>query len=427
MTAVPALRQFGQKLKRLQTYEVRAFFISLGPTIGQLALQLVTFVISGRGLGASGFGQYAALTAITSVLIEVVGCGGGDILVRGIVLRPAEFPRYFGSALLLIVLTLPFTAFGGIFVAVNFIHITAGALPIALFIFGELLAGRLLAHGEMMSNAKRHFFGASLMRLALIFPRFLLAIVAFGLLRPTDLSKWLVECFIQSTVVTAFAYVYLVKRYGAPTWRFVSLEEFKVGLLFNVAQTARAAQSNVDRAFLAAFSLGPVVGAYAAASRVTQLGLFPIQIVNRIIYPKFFASGAKGVVAGRRFALKCAPMLFGIGVLSGASVAVVGWAIPSLLGHGFREARPFALALATAVPLMAIQYPAADALTGSGKQAMRTIIYVITAATFGIFLVIGAEIAGPTGLAAAFIGGQGMIAALLWTMLFLQKDDTKPA
>jgi O-antigen/teichoic acid export membrane protein len=301
--------------------------------------------------------------------------------------------------------------------------VTAGQLPIALFIIGELLAGRLLAHGEMMSNAKRHFVGASGMRLTLIVPRFVLAILAFGVWRSTDLSRWLVECSVQSALVTVFAYVYLVSRYGAPAWRLVNRDEFGVGLLFNVAQTARAAQSNIDRAFLAAFSLGPVVGSYAAASRVTQLGLFPIQIVNRIIYPKFFASGAKGIASGRRFALKCAPLLFGIGVLSGGAVAVVGLLIPNLLGHGFLEARPFALALATAVPLMAIQYPAADALTGSGKQAMRTIIYVITAATFGIFLVIGAEIAGPTGLAAAFIGGQGMIAALLWAMLFLQKDE----
>jgi O-antigen/teichoic acid export membrane protein len=97
--------------------------------------------------------------------------------------------------------------------------------------------------------------------------------------------------------------------------------------------------------------------------------------------------------------------------------------IPNLLGHGFLQARPFALALSTAVPLMALQYPAADALTGSGKQALRTVIYVITACSFGILLVAGAAIAGPTGLTIAFIVGQGAIAALLWTMLFLQKDE----
>jgi O-antigen/teichoic acid export membrane protein len=422
-----SLKSLMQRLKRLHTFEVRAFFISLGPTVGQLFLQLVTFVILGRGLGASSFGQYAALTAITAVLAEVVGCGGGDILVRGIILRPEQFSRYFGSALLLMAISLPVTALGGIFVAVNFMHVAAGQLPIALFILGDVMSGRLLAHAEMMSNAKRHFIGASGMRLTLIVPRFVLAILAFGVWRQTNLSTWLVECAAQSALVTGCAYIYLVKRYGAPTWRLVSSDEFRVGLLFNLAQTARAAQGNIDRAFLAAFSLGPVVGAYAAASRVTQLGLFPIQIVNRIIYPQFFANGAKGIAAGRQFAIKCAPLLFGVGVVSGGAVAIVGCAIPSLLGHGFGEARTFALALATAVPLMAIQYPAADALTGSGKQAMRTIIYVITAATFGIFLVIGAEVAGPTGLAAAFIGGQGAIAALLWIMLFLQKDDVKPS
>jgi len=423
ISAAPSLRRLTQKLKALHTYEVRAFFISLGPTVGQLALQLVTFVILGRGLGASSFGEYAALTAITAVLVEAVGCGGGDILVRGIVLRPEQFSRYFGSALLLLAFTLPVMAAGGIVVAIKLIHVTAGPLAITLFIISDLLAGRLLAHAEMMSNAKRHFVGASGMRLMLILPRFTLAIVVFVILKHADLSRWLIECSALSAVVAAFAYVYLVRRYGAPTWRLVSRHELGMGLLFNVAQTARAAQSNIDRAFLAAFSLGPVVGSYAAASRVTQLGLFPIQIVNRIIYPKFFANGAEGIASGRRFAVKCAPMLFGIGVLSGGAVAIVGCLIPSLLGHGFLEARTFAFALSTAIPFMALQYPAADALTGSGKQAMRTLIYVITAGAFGIFLVIGAEIAGPTGLAAAFIGGQAAIAALLWIMLFLQKED----
>jgi O-antigen/teichoic acid export membrane protein len=416
----------GEQLKRLQTPEIRSLILSLGPTIGQLLLQLVTFIILGRGLGAASFGQYAALTAITAVLVEVIGCGAGDILVRGIILRPEQFARYFGNALILMILTLPFTLLGGSLLALDVVHVEAEHVAIVLFIFGELMAGRLTAHGDMMSNAKRHFIGASLMRIAPVLPRFFLAIGVFLLYPHTTLSTWLMECSVQATLVALFAYAYLIRRYGAPHWRFVSRAEFGVGLLFNVAQTARAAQGNIDRAFLAAFSLGSIVGSYAAASRVTQLGLFPIQVANRVLYPKFFASGAKGIAAGRRFALKCAPLLFGIGILSGGSVALVGCLIPSLLGRDFIAARPFALALATAVPLMAIQYPAADALTGSGKQALRTLIYVMTACTFGILLVIGAILGGPKGLTAAFVLGQGAIAALLWIMLFLQKDDAAP-
>ena len=98
----------------LATPEARGFLISFAPTMLALVAQLGVFILLGRSLGATQFGQISAALALTIVLVELVGVGSGDILVRAVVRRPDLFPRYFGSALWLGTLTLAPTAAPGL-------------------------------------------------------------------------------------------------------------------------------------------------------------------------------------------------------------------------------------------------------------------------------------------------------------------------
>ena len=101
--------------------------------------------------------------------------------------------------------------------------------------------------------------------------------------------------------------------------------------------------------------------------------------------------------------------------------------IPTLLGKDYSSARPITLVLGCALPFMALQYPAADALTGAGRQALRTVIFVTTALLFSVGLAIGAKVAGIWGIAAAYLCGHLVLATLLWGLLLVSRDASDVA
>ncbi|MFM9718853.1 oligosaccharide flippase family protein, partial [Streptomyces galilaeus] len=78
---------------------LRLFGRALGPTAIALGLQFVTFAVTARGLGIGAFGLYSAVTAIAAILIEVLGFGTNDVMVRGVARDPDSFARYFGLML----------------------------------------------------------------------------------------------------------------------------------------------------------------------------------------------------------------------------------------------------------------------------------------------------------------------------------------
>ncbi len=417
-------------LKRLiavvRLAEGKAFAISFGPTFVALVFQLGAFVLLGRALGAAQFGQISAAMALAVVLVEIAGLGSGDLLVRAVVQRPGQFPRYYGSALWLGGLSLPLAAAIGWAVARYGLKLEIQPLPLAALMFAEIAGARVSATAENIAVAHRDVVRASAIRLGYAAARFALAVVVLGLLRVSDVSTWIWWMTGQSLLTAIVFLVISTRTYGAPMNTIVR-DEFGTGLLFSINQASRAAQGNFDRAFMASVASGEVIGAYAAGSRIVQLGLFPVQILNRLLYPRFFAHGSEGgLAATRRFALRCAPAAIAVGVFGGVAVAVAALAAPTLLGASFHRTTPITMALATAVPLIALQYPAADALTGAGKQALRTVLFVITALVFSLGLAVGAAFGGLWGVVFAFIFGHATVALILWSLVFLLKDAPAP-
>jgi O-antigen/teichoic acid export membrane protein len=71
---------------------------------------------------------------------------------------------------------------------------------------------------------------------------------------------------------------------------------------------------------------------------------------------------------------------------------------------------------------MALQYPAADALTGAGRQSLRALIYSVSAVGFGFVLLGGAYLGGIRGVVTAFLLGHLALALIFWAVAFLCRD-----
>lgn len=399
------------------------------PTMGALGLQLITFALTARGLGVEQFGRYTALLAIVAVGVEAIGLGGADLLVRAVARNKQAFGIYYGNMLLCIAITLPIAVLLGTLVATGVLRVEVELPFIALALFAEIGLARVSASTELVMVAHGQTARAGWVRVVTVVARLVAALLFFIVMKRSALDEWIV-CLALQSVTMMGVYAWLgAHLYGAP--RLVLLTaEMKSGFLFCANQGARAMQSNLDRMVLSRFADAYALGVYGAASRILQLGLFPMQVMTRIFYPKFFQHGVNGMAASRAYALRVAPALFGAGVLSGIAVACAALLAPHVLGRDFAGSVEVTAGLALSLPFIALQYPAADALTGAGRQGIRAVIYGLSAVGFGFVLVAGVWLKGVPGLIGAFVLAQFLLAAILWGTAFLCQDlpdETAPA
>jgi O-antigen/teichoic acid export membrane protein len=293
---------------------------------------------------------------------------------------------------------------------------------IAIALAAEIGVSRISASMEMVMVAHGHTARAGWVRMNTVLVRLLLAAGYFMLLGLGDLTVWIWLVFVQTVLVGA-VYVWLGGYlYGKPVWRIYP-DELHSSVLFCVTQAARGAQSNLDRMVLSRYADDMVLGQYGAAGRFIQLGQFPIQVVTRILYPKYFVHGANGIAASRRYALRMTPVLLGVGLLAGGMVAAAALLAPTVLGAAYGGSVAMAVGLALSLPLMALQFPPADALTGAGRQGLRAGIYSVAAVGFGFVLLVGTKLGGIKGLIAALLLGHLALLAALWVAVLCCKDD----
>lgn len=397
---------------------IARFGWSLLPTLGALVVQLVTFVITARGLGPVQFGQYNVILALAGIAVELTGLGGADVLVRAVARKAEAFARYFGNMLWLIVASVVPVTLACLVYILNFDAIAVAGSVIACGLFSEIIMARISASCELILVAHKHTIAAGWFRLGGMGARCLAALVFFYGAGGEHLFSWVWMISAQSLITCCIMLGLITSWYGRPVWSLIKAE-FKSGLGFCLTQSSRAAQSNLDRVVLSHFADAATLGVYSATSRMMQLGLFPIQVATRMTYPQFFAEGAAGLASVRRFALRVAPVFFAIGLVAGVMVAVATWLLPLVLGSAFGGTARIGLFLAFTLPLIALQYPAADALTGGGRQSVRAVIQIIATIGFGFIMAFGAALYGQTGLVAAMIACQLLLAAALWGSLFV--------
>ncbi|WP_062218561.1 lipopolysaccharide biosynthesis protein [Aureimonas sp. D3] len=403
-------------------FRIVTFAGTLVPTVSALGVQLVAFALTARGLGLEAFGIYTALLAVSALSVELVGLGGADLLVRGVAREPERFASYFGNLLILTGLTLPLVVLGGVWVAHGVMESPLPVLFVALVIGGEILIGRAAASLELVMVAHRQTVRAGAVRFATAFVRLLAAAIFFAALGRSDLEGWIEVAFLQSVITTALYLALSIRLYGRP--RAVLLtRDLWTGLSFCLNQASRSSQGSLDRIVLSRFADAASVGIYGAASRVLTLGLFPLQVVTRMTYPNFFVHGGRGgIAASRRYALSVVPVMLGVGLAACGAVSLAGFLAPAVLGRDFESIVGVTAALSFSLPLMALQYPAADALTGAGYQGLRAVLSVTAAFGFGIIMAFGARLDGIEGLVIAFLSCHALFAAVLWTAAFRVRD-----
>ena len=150
--------------------DLRTFALAVVPTAAAAALQLATFVLTGRALGPETFGLVAVTYAIAAVAADVAGLGGDAAMVRERRRRPGRRADAWGHALLLFLVSYPPVALAATAAAAVLAGPGLGIGTVALLVCGEVLVARATAAVELVQVALGRPVAAGLVRLAAVPP-----------------------------------------------------------------------------------------------------------------------------------------------------------------------------------------------------------------------------------------------------------------
>jgi O-antigen/teichoic acid export membrane protein len=386
----------------------------------RLVVQAVYFFLMARGLGPRQYGAFVAVAATVAIAHPFVGNGSGNLMVKNVARDRRLLPECLGNAL---VMTLASGLLLSVLVAPACLAVLPRAIPMSVILLvaaSDLLVYRFVdvaclafqSVDRLDWTANLNVF-ASLLRLAGI------AVVVF-FARPT-IIVWSAAYLATSALCALLSMHCVLSKLARPVFSGLRRigRELREGFWFSTSLSAQTIYNDVDKTMLARLATLDAAGVYAAAYRLSDVAFLPIRALLAAAYPGFFRHGQDGIAGSFRFArrLVLGPLLYSAVVAVGMMVAAP--LAPHLLGPGYARTTE-ALRWLSLLPLLkTFHYFAADALTGAGHQALRTMVQVVVAG----FNVLANLWIIPAyswrGAAWSSLASDGLLAVALWSCLLL--------
>lgn len=338
--------------------------------------QLVAFILLVRAIGVDGFGAFSAVLGLAALTSPFVELGGASLIVRDVHQRnfslkaaiersiqvsTAIFPIVF----ILIILLKPF-----VFPAIPWILVIAVTLA-------ELLGNRIIAL----------FYGLNIAREQLKFNTYIEIMV--GLLRlflvlilvwlGGNSNTWGLFYLTQSIFVSSCIIFFLKKSLKIELkLRKITRVELQESFHFALGSASHVGYSELDKVMLSRLTTLADTGVFASASRIVNLTALALFAVTGALYPKFFGSDGTNPY---KLAFRLLPYTLPYGLVAAAVIFFMAPFLANLLGNEFGDVSEALRLLAIISIFNAVHYPLADAVTGSGKQFLRTRFYLISLLT----------------------------------------------
>jgi len=379
------------------------------------------FVIVARVLGAAGFGEFMAVTALATMLSSFGSFGTGSLLVRNVSRDPATLPESWSIAL--------------VSSAVSGALLTAGLVVMAAYVLADtpmllvvLVGVADLAFAQFSDVCGKAFQALHRLDVTAGLDTMLSAfkvVAALGLVAlmasPTPVT-WAWFYAGANAVAAAVSIGVVYARQGRLPVRFsVSVRAAREGLPFAVSLWTQAVQKDVDKMLVARFSGLHAAGIYAAASRIVEITFTPVYSLLAATYPGFFRHGAAGLRATMAFArpLLLAGALYGL--VSGLVLALAAPVLPIVLGESFAGSAEAVRWLAMLPLLRALHNIAGNVLTGAGFQRLRAGLQVLVGAA-GVGLAVWAiPLYSWRGAAGAAVASNALVVVASWAAIVVMR------
>lgn len=346
----------------------------------RLILQAVYFIIVARSLGPQQYGLIVATTSFVGIIFPFVGLGSGTLIIKNVSRNRALFGEYWGNALLM-VSTSSFTLI--IFAMLIAPVVLPKNIPL-LLIF--IVAVTDLFFFKLIDTAGQAFQAVSWLSKTAqlnILPQITRLIAAFVLInfftKPGAL-EW-TFLYLISTVVCALIAVILVYRsLDSPKLALSRIKpELTEGFYFSISHSAQNIYNDIDKTMLARLSTLEATGIYAAAYRLIDVAFVPVRSLSMAAFAKFFQHGSTGIGGGVYLVKRLLPIAGSYGAAAGIGLFIFAPVVPYVLGDEYGDAVEALRWLAPLPFIKAMHYFAADTLTGSGFQSVRTAVQLAVA------------------------------------------------
>ncbi|NEO69551.1 oligosaccharide flippase family protein [Moorena sp. SIO3H5] len=346
----------------------------------KMIVQAAYFVMIARTLGAQQYGLFASLTALAAIISPFATWGSGDVLIKNVSRNRALFKEYWGNALLMI-----FTS--SLVLIVLVMLIAPAILPeetSPLLIFFVFLSDLLFL--KILSTAGQAFIAVSKLKHTaqihfLLSLKNLVATLCFvSFFQTSDIVVW-GALYMASTAITAgIGFLMVHRMLGTPKLAISKIKpEMLQGFYFSVNLCAETVNNNVDKTMLARLSTLQSTGIYAAAYRLIDVAFVPVQSLLAASYAKFFQHGAAGIRGSLNLAKRLSPIAGMYGIAAGIGLFISAPMVPYIIGEDYSEVVNALRWLAPIPFFKAMQFFAADTLTGAGFQGLRSSIQVTAA------------------------------------------------
>jgi O-antigen/teichoic acid export membrane protein len=353
-------------------------------TVGQGGLKILQatyFVVIARTLGAGGLGAFAATAALSQLIAPMAGLGSGNVLIQHVARRREVFAHYWGGALTLTVITGAISVGLAALAARAFLPNTIATSLVICVTTSDLVFQTVLFLCGQAYQAQERMARTAQLPIVTTFLRLVAALAFVATPGPHTAALWGYYYLACTALSTATALWLTSRELGRPLIRFTyTPQDVRDGFYFATGISAQNIYNDIDKVMLG--RLVPALsatGIYSAAYRVIDVVLVPIRSIGQAAYPKFFKHGARGVRSSTRVAQQLLPPAVGYGTVAAILMFLVAPLLPHILGHDFDQAAGAVRWLSLLPVLKSIQFAAADALTGAGFQATRTVLQVIVA------------------------------------------------
>jgi O-antigen/teichoic acid export membrane protein len=383
-------------------------------------IQIAYLLILARALGAEQYGAFLAVVALVSILSPFSSMGTGHLLIRGIATERRPFAAPWGDAIAVTsgcALTL---GLGTIFfVSPLVLPDGVSVALVTMVVLADLLFGRLAEISAQAYQGFERLERTAQIRVSLAALRLVAVIVMSSLVAELTAVNWSIG-YAVSAMVTGIAAIAIVNlELGRPRFRRGAFSHaVREGFYFSLAQSGQQTYTQVDKTMLAKIDSLGTAGVYGAASRIVDASFMPMVALLNATYSRFFRHGVEGVKGTLRFATRLLPLGMGYGALVGIGFLLFAPLLPWILGAEYASIVQALRWLAPIPLLRAVQYFAADSLTGAGYQPLRSAIQIgVGVCTVGINFVLIPRYSW-LGAAWASVISSVLMALAFWTAVF---------
>jgi len=347
----------------------------------RIALQAAYFILIARGLGASEYGAFIGAVSLVSLAAAFSGWGFGWMLVEEVSRNRSAFPRAWGNAILMILLS------GTVLLCLILLltHLALGAsfsvTVLALVGISDLLVVRLIDLAGQAFQAIEVLRRAAEVDVVLGAVRTLAAVLLFLLKSDPSAFLWSWLYLGSGVIAAVYAFTLVSRKIGLPRLSFnLTRKKMHDGFFYAISVASQTAYNDIDKTMLVRLQSLAATGIYGAAYRIIDVSFVPISALTYASSARFFQHGASGVSSSTQYAKRLLPYVLFYGLLATFVVIAASPLISIILGPRFAESSKAVRWLAPIILFRGIHYLFSNALTGSGLQRLRSVIQIAVAA-----------------------------------------------